>query len=80
MTGADSPAGGPGRCEGRAVLSAVGISMTVPSAGGPRHLLEDFCLDLAAGEMIAVTGRTGAGKSTLLRILAGFLLPQEGID
>ena len=78
MTGADSPAGGPGRCEGRAVLSAVGISMTVPSAGGPRHLLEDFCLDLAAGEMIAVTGRTGAGKSTLLRILAGFLLPQEG--
>ncbi|BDA63516.1 ATP-binding cassette domain-containing protein [Actinomyces capricornis] len=35
-------------------------------------------MDLHGGQMIAVTGRTGSGKSTLLRILAGFLLPQEG--
>jgi ABC-type Mn2+/Zn2+ transport system ATPase subunit len=33
--------------------------------------IEDVDLTLAAGELVALTGRNGAGKSTLLRALAG---------
>lgn len=63
---------------GEALVGAVGLSMSVVGPSGPRHILENLSLDLRPGQMIAVTGRTGSGKSTLLRILAGFLLPQQG--
>lgn len=35
-------------------------------------------LDVAAGEVVAVTGPSGCGKSTLLHVLAGLLCPQAG--
>lgn len=35
-------------------------------------------LDVAAGEQVALIGRSGTGKSTLLNILAGILRPDEG--
>ncbi|HCU48943.1 MAG TPA: sugar ABC transporter [Micromonosporaceae bacterium] len=40
-----------------------------------RHL--DF--DIAAGEAVGVVGRNGTGKSTLLKLIAGVLIPDEGI-
>lgn len=35
-------------------------------------------LDIAAGEQVALVGRSGTGKTTLLHILAGILRPDQG--
>lgn len=43
-----------------------------------RALVEDVCLELRPGEILAVVGPNGAGKSTLLRLLAGDITPTTG--
>ena len=43
-----------------------------------RVVLEDFSLQVARGESIAVMGRNGAGKSTLLALIAGVIRPTTG--
>lgn len=40
--------------------------------------LQDFSLDVAKGEFIAIVGPSGSGKSTLLNILTGFEEPSSG--
>ncbi len=45
---------------------------------GP-NLFSGLNLGIAAGERIAILGRTGSGKSTLLRLLAGLYTPQSGL-
>src|ERR1700733_8154232 len=42
------------------------------SANGEGIALEDFSLDISAGEIVTVLGPSGCGKSTLLNIIAGF--------
>jgi iron complex transport system ATP-binding protein len=42
-------------------------------------VLEDVSLTVRAGEFVALAGPNGAGKSTLLRLLAGTLVPTEGV-
>ena len=48
----------------------------VTKAFGPRPLLSEVSLGVAAGERIGVVGRNGGGKTTLLRVMAG----REAVD
>ena len=41
-------------------------------------VLDDFSLQIARGESIAVMGRNGAGKSTVLALIAGVIRPTTG--
>lgn len=43
-----------------------------------RDILEDINLHIAAGERIAIVGRTGSGKSTLARLLVRSMEPTAG--
>lgn len=38
----------------------------------------DLSLEIAAGELVAVLGKTGCGKSTMFNMIAGLLDPSEG--
>jgi lipoprotein-releasing system ATP-binding protein len=42
------------------------------------EVLNGLCLDVPAGEMVAVTGASGSGKSTLLHILGGMDRADQG--
>ncbi len=56
------------------MLSIQGLSKRF----GPRLILSDLHLELAAGEYVAVVGESGAGKSTLLNLIAGLDRPDAG--
>lgn len=42
------------------------------------RVLDDFSLDVKAGQTIALVGETGAGKSTIVNLLCRFYEPTEG--
>ena len=46
--------------------------------GSERPAVDGVCLDVQAGEFLAVLGRNGSGKSTLARLLNALLLPTSG--
>ncbi len=52
------------------------VSFQYPGAG--RLAVENFSLDVAAGETIAVVGQSGSGKSTLMNLIIGFRRPTSG--
>ena len=41
-------------------------------------VLDRFDLDVAAGEIVAIVGRSGAGKTTILKLVNRLLLPAAG--
>ena len=54
-----------------------GIHFAYP--GSSRITLQDFNLEIEAGQVIAIVGPNGAGKSTLIKLLCRFYDPQEGV-
>jgi ABC-type lipoprotein export system ATPase subunit len=54
------------------------LTRTYTAAGRPVRGLQEVSLEVAAGEVVAVTGPSGSGKSTLLFLLAGLDRPDGG--
>jgi len=59
-------------------LSATGIVKSYATAAGPVSVLQGIDLDVAEGEMLAITGASGVGKSTLLHVLGTLDRPDAG--
>ena len=57
-------------------LTLSGVTFSYPEQ--PQAALQDVNLTIAAGEHIAILGRTGCGKSTLLQLLTRAWDPQQG--
>jgi multiple sugar transport system ATP-binding protein len=58
--------------------SGSGLSIRAVSKSFNAEVLHNVNLDVAPGEIVALTGPSGAGKSTLCRILAGLERPDLG--
>jgi putative ABC transport system ATP-binding protein len=54
------------------------LSHTYATPDGPVPVLDGLDLDVAAGEMLAVTGPSGAGKTSLLWLMAGAVAADRG--
>lgn len=68
-----------GRIEGASTAGASVLKFEgVNAFYGKSHILNDACLDVREGEIVALLGRNGAGKSTLLKTLCGLLPPASG--
>jgi ATP-binding cassette, subfamily B, bacterial len=52
------------------------VSFAYP--GADRLVLDDVCLDLPAGAVVAVVGENGAGKTTLVKLLCKLYEPTSG--
>jgi ABC-type lipoprotein export system ATPase subunit len=63
---------------GAVPIEVRGLSRQYRADGGPLVVLDHLDWSVAAGEFVAVTGRSGAGKTTLLSILGGLERPQVG--
>lgn len=57
-------------------LAFAGVSLAAP--GSSRPVLDALSFDLAAGECVAMTGRSGSGKSLVLALAAGLIAPDAG--
>jgi putative ABC transport system ATP-binding protein len=71
-----APPPGPGPTAG--AVSVRGLRHAYAGPAGPVPVLNGIDLTVAAGDHVALTGRSGAGKTTLLSVLGGLERPQEG--
>ena len=61
------------------VLSFERVWKSYPQPGGAElHAVQDLSLDVEAGQVIAIVGRSGSGKSTFLHLAAGIDEPTRG--
>jgi lipoprotein-releasing system ATP-binding protein len=60
------------------MISAHAIVKSYATAAGRVSVLQGLDLEVAAGEMVAITGASGVGKSTLLHVLGTLDRPDSG--
>ncbi len=54
------------------------VAKAYPEAGRSHAVLRDVSFEIAAGQVVAVLGRSGSGKTTVLNLMAGIDLPSAG--
>jgi len=59
-------------------MTMISFSRVSKRFRGGRQALQDITLEVAAGEMVLVTGASGAGKTTLLKLMAAIERPSSG--
>lgn len=78
-TGASRTAGGAAEVRSpRGAVSLRGVSKTYASPAGEVAALRDIDLDIPAGSVFGIIGRSGAGKSSLLRTINRLEQPTRG--
>ena len=60
------------------LIVATGITKSYAGPAGPVSVLQAVDLEVAEGEMVAITGASGVGKSTLLHVLGTLDRPDSG--
>ncbi|MEP4147160.1 MAG: ABC transporter ATP-binding protein [Halioglobus sp.] len=68
-------AGNPDLAPVRGDIRFEGVSFAYPEGN---QVLNNFQLEIAAGETVAITGRNGAGKSTIVHLLQRMTCPNQG--
>ena len=75
---ATGPVPAPQATDGRSLALPLLEVRSVSKQFGPRAVLRDVSLRVAAGEFLTILGESGSGKTTLLRLIAGFERPDSG--
>jgi NitT/TauT family transport system ATP-binding protein len=60
------------------IAEARNVTVSFGDGDKSRVVLQDVCLAVREGQVVAILGPSGCGKSTLLRALVGFLKPSQG--
>ena len=55
------------------------VEMVFHTRNGMFHALREIDLTVRKGEFVTLIGHSGCGKSTLLNLIAGLLLPSDGV-
>ena len=59
-------------------LALTQVSKSFPTSKGDRLVLRDLSLELSAGSLTALVGRSGSGKTTALNLISGLAEPTTG--